>query len=296
MNLFGVRNIHEPSATEIIEYSVTEWLKWGLLEGGAFQNVASGVMRESPRPGIPARTLYQTPRADLVWESGVPFSTPPIAMSGVYVNGLFVPFGSGCTPNYPAGTVTFSPALSGNASVVANYSARTVRVFNPRSCPWYYTIQWNSYDSAQAGSGLWSPDGRMRVQLPAIFAQAVPRVRRFVGVELGSRQRYHRQDVQFDILAESSADRDRLHDALVGQWEGRWDGIDLLRVITDGRQPLTPAGTINPSGLGYQDASTTYPWTQLRVINVDSIHVAADEAPRLFRSVIRWEVECNLPH
>ena len=308
MSLFGVSNVHEPQATEVLEYSVTEWLKEGLLQGGAFLNVASGVslgtLRESPRPNLTARTVYQSARADWVWESGVAYTPQPIRASGAWVNGVFRAFASGCVPDFPAGSVTFSPALAAGSTVLMNYSARTVRVFNPRACPWYAT-QFDSYDAAQAGSGTWSPDGRTRVQLPAVFVQAVPHVGRFEGYELGSLKRIHKQDVLFHIVAERPGDRDRLHDALVSQWETRFNGVDRVQLLRDGRQDLLASGNINPSGVGgYTAQAALYPWSQIRVREIESTpgrnpipgrDDLPPDSPNLFEAVVRWGVECDLP-
>lgn len=304
MSLFGVTNVHEPGTTETLEYSVTEWLKEGLLGGGAFLNVTSGTLLPVSRPGITPQTVYQSPRADWVWESGVAYGTQPTRPSGIYVDGVFRPFGSGCVPDYPGGAVTLTPALSGSPAVIANYSARTVRVFNPRAMPNYLT-QFNSYDSTQAGSGVWSPDGRTRVQLPAVFVQAVTRAGRFRCNELGSLNRSHSQDVLFHVLAERPSDRDRLHDVLVGQWQTRFDGAHQVRIQRDGRQSLSPAGNINPSGVGaFTAQATLYPWTQIRVCDVDSspggdLPLGPNGAPRdrqnLYECVVIWRVECDLP-
>lgn len=296
MNLFSVTNVHEPQATESIEYSLTEYLKEGLLSGGAFLNQVSGTLLESPRSGLTARTVYQTPRSQWVWESGVAYGVTPINPSGVYVNGTFRAFGSGVVPNYPAGTVTFSTPLAAGSTVVMNYGARTVQVFNPRSAGWLYQLQLDSYDVNQSGSGTWSPDGRDRVQLPCVFVQALPRVGRFTPRELGSLGRAHRQDVVFDVLAEFPSDRDRLHDALVSQWETRFNGVDLKRVLRANKQGLTSSGGVNPSGLGsYTALATAYPWSQIRIMSVDSTCDPEQDRPRLFRGQVRWVVEADLP-
>lgn len=293
--LFGVTNVHDPGPTEAIEFSLTEWVREGLLEGGAFVNVSSGALLETPRPGVTARTVYQSPRGDLVWESGVAYSPAPTRPSGVYVDGIFRPFGSGVTPDYLAGSVTFSSGLPAGSAVRMNYAHRSVRVYNPRHAPWYYQLQLDSYDQTQAGSGVWAADGRNRLQLPAVVVSCRPRAGNFAPHELGSLQREHRQEVILEVVAERAADRDRLHDALVGQWQRRVDGIDLKNLRRDGREPLTPAGEVNPSGLGSHAAmAARYPWTQIRVAASDS-HPVGDDRPRLFRCAVRWTVELDLP-
>lgn len=305
MSIFGISSIHRPAASELLEGSVVDWLRAGLLEAGGFLNVsfpASGeghhTLRPTALPGGTNRSVWQTVRSDWVWESGVARTPPPTRASGVWVNGAFTPFGTGCRPDYPNGRVTFPGPVPSGQAVSGEYAFRTVRVFTPRSAPWFYELQDAGWDAgasqaALTGSGLYHVLSQNRVQPPAVFVQAVPRVRAFAGVELGSRQRHHRQDVVFTVVADNPTDRDRLHDALVGQWEGTVPGTDWGAAAAAGRLPLTPSGDVNPSGLTGPALQNTYPWKPARVAHVES--APGEDRARLFQCVVRWETEVQLP-
>jgi hypothetical protein len=308
--LFGVTNIHAPGTTELIEGSVVDWLRNGLLEAGGFLNVsipASGVgnslhiLREATIPGAASRTVFQSSRADWVWESGVSYGTSPTRISGVYVNGTFTGFAGTCRPDYPNGRVVFSTPVASGATVAANYSCRTYRVFTPRTSPWFYEITTDSFDAASdqfslTGSGVYAVMSENRVQMPAVFVRAVPQVRPFTGIELGTRQRVHRQDVIFNIFADNPTDRDRMHDALVSQWESRFTGINTGEAAASNHLPISFNGNINPSGLGYSDRVTRHPWKQIRITDSPvSSYDDGEQAARIFQCVVRWTIDVDIP-
>ena len=92
----GVTNIGEHLVISQIENNIKSFLDWGFLNIGGFVNVTrptqniSGfnlhILKPTKDPNRANNTVWQAPRKDWVYESGISFSgTSPINLSGMEI-------------------------------------------------------------------------------------------------------------------------------------------------------------------------------------------------------------------
>lgn len=321
--LSGTSQYGDPLVSDLLEFSCYQFFNWGLLGVGAFTNVTipsgtypSGIASHSTDPSIlrPARDprytsgqIWEGFRSNWVYESGIEYTSQPIPVSGLFVNGSFranTPSGvSGYRVNYPEGRVLFNTPLPTGSIVRCAYSFKNVRL-DLDDAPWFKAVQFDSMNPADPqfqspnGSGAWDVLSANRVQLPAIVISAVPRVS-MEGLQLGNLSRVHYQDVMFHIFAETKFDRKQLHDIIVSHWERRIEGVNKKGLAQDGRFPLNYDGTLNPSGATYPgmvDTSTgsgLYRWRKITFDEMRSNEVPAK--PPLFRAAVKATIYVDLP-
>ena len=210
-----------------LETNLKSYLDWGLIGIGAFSNVSiptSGAyggtydrLRLVNDPSYTLGQVWETPRKDWVWETGVEYATQPTNVSGVYINGSLHTTGDATYPhhyNYPLGRVIFDSAINNSSRVQVNYAYRNVQTYVADQAPWWQEIQYNSYRVEDfIGSGEDRILSNHRVQLPAVVIEAVPR-RTFKPYQLGSLGQLVYQDVNFHIIAESRWWRNQLLDII----------------------------------------------------------------------------------
>lgn len=310
----SVSSIRDPQASDTLETSVLGWAQWSFLGIGAFGNVtipSSGSfggqqhkLRAVRDPYLTNGRAWEGFRSDWVWETGVPYSSQPIRISGVNVNSVFYPTATTTGTykhhiEYPLGRVVFDNAISTTGLVTLEYSYRTVRLATANA-PWFQEVQYNSYrvDDGQylvQGSGAWNVLAQNRVQLPALVVEVVPNVR-MKPYELGTTNRIQQQDVLFHVIGETKWDRDQLHDIMVSQWEKSFFGIDKTALLAANRFPLDVNGTPVSGALMYPSivAETgAYRWKMITVTNVRS--EPQDYDPPLWGATVRATCEMRLP-
>lgn len=285
--LKDVSQANDSLMSDQLEANLTSFFQWGFLGVGGFFNVViptSGAyggnqhqLRLSEDPNYLPGQVWEGFRKDWVWETGVPYSTQPVRVSGVYVNGNFQP-ATGVGPyefsvNYPMGQVVFNAPISTGSLVTCEYSYRQHQWYTADS-PWWQEVQLDSYRVddpmfLQYGSGAWSVLADHRVQLPAVVVEATPKTQRW-GKQIGDLSQIVRQDVLFHILAETNFDRKTLHDVITYQWQHRILGYDKNLVLASGWYPLNPDGSPQPSGLQYPDLVMNAFWEQIRFMGMAS--------------------------
>ena len=303
--LRNVSHISDSLLSDQLEANITSYLQWAFLAAGGFFNVnldssmcyggEPSVLRAVSDPNSVDGSVWEGFRKDWVWESGVEYHTQPIAVSGVYVNGTFRPLASGVTVNYPNGTVTLDPPVSPTSTVACEYSYRLYQVYTVESPTWRQ-IQENSFrvddpQFRQTGSGIWDVLAANRVQLPAIFLEAVPETHR-EGLELGGYAQKVKQTVLFNILAEDKWHSKWLHDALTYQEEATLEGYDKNMLLQEDKFPLDMNGSPVPSGLMYPSLLSAYPWKKIHVARTQS--VAQPKVGGLNLCTVRWTTETNI--
>jgi hypothetical protein len=276
-----------------LEANLYSFLNWSLLGAGGFFNVtiptsgcyggAQHRLRPVTEPGVAAGKVWEAFRKDWVWESGVENDTQPIRVSGVFVDGSFVPVGTGLSVDYPNGRATFAEPRPATGVVTCEYSYRLYQLYTADT-DWWQQLQTNSFrvddgQFLQQGSGAWDVLSRNRVQLPAVVLEAVPNVRR-VGLGLGGGQ-IATQDVLFHVLAEERWHLKWMHDCLTSQQDKRIYGFDKNRMFAADAFPLLPDGSPKPSGLMYPDlvkpsGQGGFFWEQIRFDSMSS-----QDQPRL---------------
>lgn len=309
----AVDNYTDSLTTQQLETNIMSFLNWGFLNIGAFQNVyldSSGVnggnksrLRAVQDPYLPNGTAFEGFRQDWVWETGIHYQTQPVAISGVWVDGSFIPKTSSGqyshTINYPAGRVLFNSPVTGSPVIQCEHSFRQIKVDLAES-PWFQQVQFNSYRIDDPGflmeaSGAWNILSQNRIQLPAVVIESVFNASRYP-YELGSQAMIHNQDLLFNIIAETDYDRKQLHDILVGQEGIVIKSFDKDKLLASGLFPLTADGYLVDNPLNYEDIVNNPAFDFNSNITFHKMRSSeAESNPPLYLAKCRGTFECYLP-
>jgi hypothetical protein len=281
--LKGLSRVGDSLLSDQLEANLLTFVSWGLLGAGGFTNVtipASGCyggdfsrLRLVDDPNYSPGQVWEGVRKDWVWETGVECPDgQPIRVSGAFVDGAFVPVGTGMYVDYPNGRLVFAEPRAASG-VRCEHSYRLVQGYTA-DCDWWQQLQFDSFRAddpqfLQQGSGSWDVLAQSRVQMPAVVVEAVPNARR-VGTQMGGLTQTTRQDVLFHVLAEDRWHEKFLHDALSAQKEKTVHGFDKNLLFAADAFPLTPEGSPRPSGLMYPDlvrptGEGGFFWTKIRI-------------------------------
>jgi hypothetical protein len=274
---------------------------------GSFSNVSiptSGAyggtydrLRPVDDPSYTAGQIWEGPRKDWVWETGVDYDTQPVDLSGVYVNNTFYGTGDatyGHHYNYPLGRVVFDNAIPDTSTVQMNYAYRNVQVYIADQAPWWDEIQYDSlrvddptlYD---IGSGNWQILANHRVQLPAIVIEAVPR-RTLRPYEMGTVGNWVYQDVLFHILSESRWWRNQLIDVVSLEKDRTIRLYDNNGIANATGYPLDHRGMRNSNAIMYPDMVEDYQYKLARYYNMIVTEMSSPNS-RLHRGTVRATFE-----
>lgn len=229
----GVTNIKHDQFNQNLLYGTLYFMRWAALQIGAFQNInhtnASGLaggdysrLRPTVDPRYSNGSVWETFRADLVWETGVYFNPQPTLMSGVFVNDVWKPTPSTDTAyehyiDYPHGRVVFTTPIATTSVVKGDFAHRTATFVDAAACPWFYDLMYEPYkvgraEYLSAGSGSWAQLPEIRRQLPVIGIEVVDN-RYQSPYALGGGQ-WTTQDVLMYIASDNKVDRDQWIDVL----------------------------------------------------------------------------------
>jgi hypothetical protein len=204
------------SITNAIRDNLISHLDWKFLSGGGLVNInipSSGMYGGINHKLVPvedanyaAGRAWQSHRNNWVWESGVSTAIP---LSGVFVNGSFIPNGSGYHVNYKNGTIIFDTAIAVSSIVNVARSHKWIDFQSSTGHPWFREIQKlsNRSESPQlqnSSYGAWAQLGSSRIQLPAVIIDVKP-PSSFKPFELGGGQ-YAYNDIIFTILSETDSE------------------------------------------------------------------------------------------
>lgn len=302
-------NFNEAQLTENIEDSLLHFFRWSWLQLGCWQDVTipeSGwnggdfsLLTAVTDPSYEDYQVYETPKLDLVYETGVDFNgSNPIEISGVWINDdLYGPDFDTSHPyfiDYPNGRVIFDDPLEETDVVKMNYSYRTVSTQMCEDSPMWKEIQYGSLrvDDTHVldkDQGQWSaiPSIR-RQQLPAVFLEAIP-VGSSKPYELGAGGQWVYRDFLLHVVAEDRRIRNRITDILANEQEHMlwiWDNNDIS--IED--WPLDYRGNRNEDGLMYPELINKYKWLKTFIVKT-LISDVESRNPYLFESSIRLKTE-----
>lgn len=263
--LKGVAEISDSLLNDQLEENLSAFFNWGTLCVGGFSNVTiptSGAYGGNTHrlalvkdPRYTDGQVWQSHRQNWVYESGVEYGTQPINISGVFVNNTFMPVsGNQYYINYPLGQVVFNSAIAQSATVQLEYSYKYIN-FLKSDNPVFKEIQANSYrpddrQFALKASGDYAVFGENRVQLPAVFIEALPS-RAFKGHQLGGGQ-YVYQDMALHIITDTPWDRKQIVDLISFQNEKTIQLFDKNRMKAANAFPLDYHGML-------QSGAKTYP-------------------------------------
>ena len=163
--LYGFKNVSQYGQTLVsdqLESNLYMWLQWGMLGIGGFTNVAFPARLRpviDPRVTTPKGTtnFFEGSRSDWVWQSGVPYSSQPLAYSGLYVSGTFVPANSTGvyqhSVSYDQGKIIFANPQPTGLPVSGTYCYRNTTVRRSDE-QWFQTLLLRSENfSTVPGSG-----------------------------------------------------------------------------------------------------------------------------------------------
>ena len=290
MSFIGIDKYSANSMTAQLENNMVSFLDNGLLKIGAFGNVSSSVsniygsdmseLRPVENASYDAYTLWQSPRKNWVYEniSGVDYS--PISVSGITVSGVIGspvfypgPTGNGTlgyTINYEEGSVLFDREVSRAAKVNASYSYKLFDVEVASKSQLWKTLQENSFDpnnfsNRYYATGDYNIPSEHRTQLPTIVVETVNRSKNEPW-RLGDYSLVSEQKMLLHVIAENKADRDKINDIMNRQTTRTIKLYDLNKLVESGTYPLNFDGSVNPSGLEYDEilANSDYFWMRCR--------------------------------
>ena len=306
----GVNNIGETSLMSEIETNLKAWMDWAFLEIGAWFDVsinASGAyggdfstLRMASDSNYTEGQVWETFRRDMVWESGLHLSSAqPIQVSGVWVDDTFYESDDatyGHYVDYPNGRIVFDSAISTSAKVQLEYSYRWVQTHHAET-PWWQQLHYRSFrvdddHFKRQASGQWDIGPHHRVQMPAVVIEPVAQ-RTFTPYEMGNSSHWVRQNVVFNIVAETKWERNQLADILSVQddkvvW---FFDTNAMRVAED--FPLDSRGEkVGKTPPMYPDlvSETGYRWQKCRFINT-TINEVESPNPGLFMAKVLTTLE-----
>jgi hypothetical protein len=291
LNLKGIDSVFSTTLNNELQDNIVEFLDWALLEKGNYQSVSINEvspngsdyskLKLSSNPNYAIGKAWEGFRQNWVWQSGVSYSPAPTVgtnktipgISGVYVNNTF--YSSSTTGvyahkvDYFNGRVIFNSPIPTGSKVQAEYSYKYINVIYANSLPWLREVQ---YRTSDVPAGFNTPDkgdfsipAEMRVQLPAIAVEIVPK-RTFVGYQLGGGQ-FVGTDVLFHCLAEDEFTRNKLVDIISLQNDKTIYLFNSNTIASSGAFPLDYLGTPVSGALQYPDLIDKYFRGSLRLKN-----------------------------
>lgn len=258
----GNNNYYNTKISKTIEANLVEFINWGFVNQGAFTNVTldqAGAyggdwsrLRRVDDPRYTDGTVYEGIRGNWVWESGLDSSTSPIAISGIYVDGVLTT--TGYNVDYINGRVIFDTAPNSSASIQAEYSFKEVKVFANSEHPILKTVQELSRrpDNTNflANSGLYVGLRDAKIEPPCIGVEVSARSNG--GYQLGTGQ-IVKNTIKCYVLGENDYWVNQIADTLSDQESKNIRLFDLDLMAENDAFPLTYQGYIAPSALTYPD-------------------------------------------
>lgn len=153
----------------------------------------------------------------------------------------------------------------------AEYSYKYINVIYANNLPWLREIQYRTYEPSPSfvniDKGEFALPAEMRVQLPAIAVEIVPR-RTLRGYQLGGGQ-FVDTDILFHCLAENEATRNKLIDIISLQNDKTILMFNSNTIANSGDFPLDYAGIPVSGALRYPDLIQKYAFNRIRLKNAN---------------------------
>lgn len=307
----GVVSIGSTKLIDELENNYKSFLDWGFINIGGFTNVRIPtnnisnfnlhILKPTQDKNQTNNTVWQAPRKDWVYETGVSFSgQSPINISGIYVNSTFypAPTGSGSITykiNYPEGKIIFDKSVSANSSVQAEYTYRNIQVYKTEQFPYWKEIQFKSLEDKtgiiNSDKGEFSIGSEYRVQLPAIVIEIISRSSH-EPFQLGSKDLIITQDLLLHILADNPTDKNNIVDIIRIQKDRYIQLYKTDIIVKSGVYPLNYDGSKNINGQNYGNIvkNDDYKWREcfLKDVFISDINFTNI---RMFGAVIRLSNE-----
>lgn len=300
-----VESIGHKHRISSLEDNIKDFIDWSFLHIGGFINVSgttSGLygsnfntLKPVNEPSQTSR-VWEAPRKDWVYESGVTYKNiSPLSISGIYVNNTFLPSPTGSgnygyNINYPLGRIEFNNNISSTSNITLNYSYRYVQVYKANDSAWWKEIQSETYNPANIKtSGDYAITANHRVQMPMVMIETIPRTV-LTPRELGNTDNIIIQDLLLHVFSENINQRNSLVDILVLQKDKTISLYNYNNVVKDGVYALNKNGSINPTGLNYDQLSENYRrhWCTIKNSSISELNTYTTS---LYNGIVRWSVE-----
>lgn len=276
--LKGFDSIFDLTLSNEIQDNIVEFFDWGLLEKGNYFNVNKDEVsynntdysRLSPSESneFEEGQAWESYRKNWVWQSGIDYNPAPIVgnnnaipgISGVYIDDVF--YASDTTGeyshyvDYANGRIVFNSAISTSSKVQAEYSYKYISTIYANEVPWLREIQYRTLDLNKIDNSSFTLPPEMRIQLPAIAVEVVPR-RTMKGFQLGGGQWVY-TDVLFHCIAEDEITRNNLIDIVSFQNDKNIVFFDSDSVVKSGDAPLDYRGVPVSGALRYPELVSTH--------------------------------------
>jgi hypothetical protein len=226
----GVTDWRKDGFNDNLQYGITEWVRWAMLQVGGFENVersqASGLYGGHPAilhvvddPNYQAGQVWEALRSDWVWETGISYGVQPRACSGVAVNNTFYDTETTIGDyahyvDFPRGRVVFDAPISSASDVRCDYAFRAPTI-GPAKEPWLQELMYGSLDVHQAEYLNTNRLSEARRRMPTVAVELSQRSG-YRPYQLGGGQ-FVFQDIIFYILSETKDERDKLVNILGNQ-------------------------------------------------------------------------------
>jgi len=291
-NLKGVSDIDDAQLNNELQDNIIEFLDWGLLEVGNYYNVTLGetsprghdyskLRMASDNPNFEDGQAWEGFRGNWVWQSGISHTPAPLVgtnpakpgISGVYVDSTFHP--SDTTGTYAHkvdhfnGRVIFESPIPTGSLVQAEFSYKRVNVAYADALPWVREVQYRTQDVPSSfdtdGKGDYEMPPEMRLQLPAIAVEIVPR-RRYRGYQVGGGQ-FTYTDVLFHCVAQDGTMSNKLVDIVANQNDKTIFMFNSNTMAASGAFPLDYQGVPVSGAKEYPSIIEDYADKRLRFTN-----------------------------
>lgn len=301
-------NINEKKIISLLEDNIKSFLDYSFLKIGGFVNVVSqssglynnnlNKMNVAYDPVRPSGSVWETFRKDWIHETGVLHANrSAIPISGIYLNDNFIPGPEGNSTHpyiidYPNGNIIFSSPKPASSKVSLNYSYRTVQIYKANESAWWTELQRYHYDITNINktSGQLKI-GNHKIQLPCIIVETTNRTSQ-EPYELGNTKNIINQDLILHIYSEHLIQRNNIADILILQKDNENKLYNLNKVIKDQKWPLKNNGSINPSGLNYdQILSNTNYASNIYYISSAVISELSSISSLLHYAAVRWTLK-----
>jgi hypothetical protein len=284
--LSGIDSITKTSFYDQVIANLISYFDWGLLNIGAFFNIsrqvgARGILTLSTDPDYTAGTVWESTRANWVWETGIAYSTQPTTITGIYINSIFTANDNSVYKvDYTNGRIIFNSPQSSSSIIELNYAYKVYNFYDADT-DWFRQVVFDVIDEPSLTELL----AVNRVYLPAIIVEYVPRGQ-MVPYQIGTAvDRHQDQDFLFHIISDSYQFRNKVVDVLLKQFETTIYLYNIDLVAQANAFGLGPDGSLNHAGSQYPTLVSSYFWALGQFLKVRSEEVTKELG--LFRATVR---------
>jgi hypothetical protein len=302
-----VGDIKDLTFSNVVREGLIEFFNWAMLEIHGYVDVpVVGLNSANPnlpcnffpvhQPGVDDGTVWQSPRSNWVWESGLESGDVPTPYAGVYVDGAFHAAGSTGAfahyADYVNGRIVFATPVAATSIVQAAYSHRWLSIYD-QDIPWFKSVVLEQFEGDQrAAGGATSLLRDNRVQLPAVVIEHGRRVRQ-VPRQLGDLSQWVSVDYLFHVLAETDVDLTTVVDIVTSQKDSIIYLYDANARAAANATPFDWRGAPNPGAMTFpelvQEPPAGFRWRECQFVGLNP--QVSDTTLPVFKSVIRVTVE-----